>query len=107
MILKLGMKHQGLKLYKVYINDDPGLTLTYFTVRSNFVIWAFPQEKVKTMDFSETIAASDLKVGRSRHSIKFMKICEYQRSRSFLDLGPRSCTYKNSNRIFSETTMPF
>ena len=21
----------GLKLYKVYINDDPGLTLTYFT----------------------------------------------------------------------------
>ena len=31
MILKLGMQHQGLKLYKVYINDDPGLTLTYFT----------------------------------------------------------------------------
>ena len=29
--LKLGMQHQGLKLYKVYINDDPGLTLTYFT----------------------------------------------------------------------------
>ena len=31
MILKLGMQHQGLKLYK----DDPGLTLTYFTARSN------------------------------------------------------------------------
>ena len=30
MILKLGMKHRGLKLYKVYINGDPGLTLTYF-----------------------------------------------------------------------------
>ena len=27
MILKLGMLHQGLKLYKVYINDDPGMTL--------------------------------------------------------------------------------
>ena len=25
-------------LYKVYINDDPGLTLTYFTARSNLVI---------------------------------------------------------------------
>ena len=25
----------GLKLYKVYINDDPGLTLTYFTTRLN------------------------------------------------------------------------
>ena len=31
MILKLGMYHWGLKLYKVYINDDHGLTLTYFT----------------------------------------------------------------------------
>ena len=36
MILKLGMLHKGLKLYKVCINDDPGLTLTYFTARSNF-----------------------------------------------------------------------
>ena len=24
MILKLGMAHQGLNVYKVYINDDPG-----------------------------------------------------------------------------------
>ena len=39
MILKLGMYHWGLKLYKVYINDDPGLTLTYFTTRSNWVIY--------------------------------------------------------------------
>ena len=23
-------------------NDDPGLTLTYFTARSNFVTWASP-----------------------------------------------------------------
>ena len=28
MILKLGMKHRGLKFYKVYINGDPVLTLT-------------------------------------------------------------------------------
>ena len=48
---------------------------------------------MKTVDFSETIAAIDLKVGRSRHLIEFMKVCEYLRSRSFLDLGPRSCTY--------------
>ena len=31
MILKLGMKHQGIELYKVYMNHDPGMTLTYFT----------------------------------------------------------------------------
>ena len=64
----------------------------------------FSIEKVKTVDYSETIAASDLKVGSSRHIIKYMKICEYWRSRSF-DLGPRSCTYKNLNWIFSGTTM--
>ena len=32
---------------------------------------------MKIVDFSETTAASDLKVGRSRHLIEFMKICEY------------------------------
>ena len=31
---------------------------------------------MKTVDFSETIAASDLKAGRSRHLIKYMKICD-------------------------------
>ena len=30
MILKLGMKHQGEDLYKVCINHDLGMTLTYF-----------------------------------------------------------------------------
>ena len=48
-----------------------GLTLTYFTARSNFVTLAFLQEKVKKADFSETIAACDLKL------IDLMKICEY------------------------------
>ena len=32
---KLGMKHRGLLPIIVYINDDPGVTLTYFTARSN------------------------------------------------------------------------
>ena len=35
MILKLGMKHRIHKLFTVYINDDPGLTMIYFTSRSN------------------------------------------------------------------------
>ena len=37
---------------------------TYFTARSNLVTWALLWEKVKTMDFSETVAAFVLKVGR-------------------------------------------
>ena len=58
-------------------NDDPGVTLTYFTARSNLAIYAFLREKVKAVDFSETIAASDLKVGTCRQLIEFMKVCEY------------------------------
>ena len=32
---------------------------------------------MKIVDFSENIAASDLKGSRSRHLIEFMKVCEY------------------------------
>ena len=34
ILTKLGMKHQWLKYYNVYINHDPVMTLTYFTTRS-------------------------------------------------------------------------
>ena len=37
MILKLGMKQQGEELYKVYINHDLGMTLTYFIYPSSQV----------------------------------------------------------------------
>ena len=32
---------------------------------------------MKTVDFSETVAASDLKVSRKRHLIEYMEISEY------------------------------
>ena len=57
------------------MNDEPGVTLTYFTARSN--LETFLWEKVKTVDFSETIEACDLIVGRYRQLIDFMKVCEY------------------------------
>ena len=41
MILKLGMQHQRLKLYKGYVNDDPELTLTHFKTVSNFAKLVF------------------------------------------------------------------
>ena len=55
MTLKVCIKHQVLKCYKVNSNDDPGLTLTYFTTRSNLVPYAFVWEKVKTMDFQKLL----------------------------------------------------
>ena len=46
MTLKLDMQHLGHKLYKVYINDDPELIVTYFTTRSNFVSYVFEWGKL-------------------------------------------------------------
>ena len=34
---KLGMQHRGLQAIIVCSNDDPRVTLTYFTARSNLV----------------------------------------------------------------------
>ena len=52
-----------IEYYQVCSNDDPGLTLAYFTARSNLVPYAFVREKGKTIDFSETIVVYDVKVG--------------------------------------------
>ena len=63
MTLKLGMQHRVLEYYQVCSNDD-WLILTYFTARSDLVLYAFVCEKSKTMDFSETTVVCDIKVGR-------------------------------------------
>ena len=62
MALKLGMHHQVLEYYQVCSKNDAGLTLTYFTARSNLVLYAFVWEKVKQCFFSETIVNYDLKL---------------------------------------------
>ena len=80
MILKHGMQHRGLKLYKVYINGDLGLSLTFHGMvkYGNLGHLGFSiGKKVKTLDFSETIAACDLKVGSCRQLIELMKLCDY------------------------------
>ena len=64
MTLKLDMQHQVLEYYQICSNDDTGLTMTYFMASSILVPYAFVLEKGKTMDFSETIAVYDVKVGR-------------------------------------------
>ena len=72
MTLKLGMQHRVLQYYQIPSNDDPVLTLTYFTARSNLVSYAFEWEKGKTMDFSETvtIVVYDLKLATDDQSDK-------------------------------------
>ena len=53
--LKVGMLHRVLKYYQVYSDDDPGLTLTYFTARSNLLPYAFVWVKGKTMIFEKLL----------------------------------------------------
>ena len=64
MTLKAGLQHRVLEYYQVYSNEDPELTMTYFTVRSNLIPYAFIWENGKTMAFSETVVVYDIKVGR-------------------------------------------
>ena len=79
MTLKLGMQHRVFEYYQIYSNGDPGLTLTYFTARSNLVPYAFVWQKGKTMDFSETIVVYDLKLatddGSDKKFLLTSKLC--------------------------------
>ena len=50
MILKLDMQHRGIRVYKVYINYDPGLTLTYFTAMSNVVAYGMGETVKKSFN---------------------------------------------------------
>ena len=63
MTLELGMKHCHCEYYHGYSNYDNGLTLTYFTPKSNLVTYAFVWEKVKIIIFLITTAVLGLKVG--------------------------------------------
>ena len=50
MVMKLGMNHYVINLYKVYINDDRELTMTYFTTMLNgktcFYNYSMPRYQV-------------------------------------------------------------
>ena len=59
MILKLGMQHRTLKVYKVYINDDPVMTLTYLMARSNLATYAFKCLKLLRSNLKGKLAAND------------------------------------------------
>ena len=80
--------------YKDRINNDPGLNLTHFMAMSNLV-------KIDNYYYyffffgggGGTVAALGLKVSQS-NQLKLMKLNEYQRSRSFFDLGQRSLRFQ-------------
>ena len=58
------------------------------------------------MDFSETIIVYDIKVGTCSQLNGYMKLYEYQRSRSFIDLGPNLSDSIFFSFFSSRTAMP-
>ena len=101
-------RHRVLEYYQVWSNDDPGFTLIYFTARSNLVPYTFLWKKVKTMDFSETIVVCDIKIGRCSqlNEYMYMKLYQYQRSRSLIDIGWNLSVSLFLNFFSSVTTRP-
>ena len=100
------MQHRVLEYYQVCLNDDPGLTLTFFTAKSNWVSYAFIWEKGKSMDFLETIAVYNIKIGICSQLNEYINLYEYQRSRSLFDFGARSLDLTFLNFFSLETAMP-
>ena len=64
---KLGMYNLGLQPIIPCSNDDPGVT---YDGKVKFGNLCFSMGKSEKSGFSETIAASDLKVGRCRQLIE-------------------------------------
>ena len=60
----------------------------------------FCGEDGKTIDFSETIVDYDIKLGRCSQLNEYMNLYEYQRSRSFTDLGPKSLRFNIFKLLF-------
>ena len=56
---------------------------------------------MKTVDFSETIAACDLKVGRCRQLIEFMKVMSIEGQGHFLTFT-QGCLCMNIKTCFSQ-----
>ena len=64
----ISTKHRGLQPIKVCSNDDPGVTLTYFTAKVKFGNLDFSMGKSENSGFFRNYcAASYLKANRSSH----------------------------------------
>ena len=80
---KLGMSHHWLLPIIVCSNDDGRVDLDLFYSKVKFGNIGLSIGKSENCWFFRTFAACDLK------PIEIMKICEYWRSRSFLDPWPK------------------
>ena len=66
--LELSIKHLGLKFFKVYINDDPRMTLTYSTQMS---IWTYVRLNEK--DVTKLVKKQNLQQMSKLKEVMFLK----------------------------------
>ena len=95
MILKLGMKHQAMELYKICINHDPGMTLTFFTARSTYAAHhsAFEWENNRKMSINGKKLARNEQMDRIS---MFIKIFWAQLPRCYINVSDHNIQTSSS-----------
>ena len=106
MTMKVGMQHKVLEYYEfvqMMTLEWPWPILRQGQIWSPMLLYG---KKVKQWIFLEIIVVYDIKVGRCSQVNEYMKFHEYQRSRSFIDLGPNHSDSIFLNFFSSITTWP-
>ena len=80
--------------------------MTFLCKGQNLVPYAFVWEKAYLVDFSETIAVYDVKVGMNYKLNEYMKIRVCLKSRSYFDLGPRSLRFCHGQHFQRSSQKP-
>ena len=91
--IKVGRCNLSNEYMKRY--EYTGMTLTYLTAKSYLFPYASVWEKDKN-----NMVFYNIKVCRCSQSNEYMKRYEYQRSRSFIDLHPRSLRFNIFKLLF-------
>ena len=103
MTLKLEMQHWLHRYYKICSNDDPGLTLTYFTTRSNLVPLYVFYGKCLSCGFPRNYWSlwGEYRCTHSQTN-EYMTIYGNLRSKSFIDLCPTSLRFNIFKRLYQK-----
>ena len=104
MTLKLAIQHRGLGPDKIYLNDDPGLALTFLQQGEICSLMLFMGKC-----FNARFYGNYWSIWTESWYIQltdYMNTYEYKRSRSLFDLGPKSLRFILSNIFCSKATGP-
>ena len=101
MTLGLGMLHLGCGAYQVCSNDNPRLTLTYLTSRSNLLPNALNGKSFEKLIFRMLLKPKSLFL---LDILNLMRQCKFQRSR--LTFQPRSLILESHQYILQLSQNP-